>query len=306
MGPFRLETLTSRDVRDRLERLELPFNQYGMDPFGISKKHLGVFYSMLEVFYKNYFRVKCFGIDNVPERGGAMLVGNHSGGLPVDGGMVLASLFFARDLPRHATGMVEKFAGNWPFVSEWFSRVGQLPGLPEHALRLLQDGRLLMIFPEGARGTGKLFKDRYRLVQFGTGFMRIALQTGAPIVPFAFIGGEEALPTIYHAKTLAKIVGAPYWPVPPYLVPFPLPLGCEIHYGKPMHFPGTGREPDEVIEGYVEQVKSVVELLVLRGCALHRQRTDGTFAQEPEDSSSGSGSPAPSSTSGPTDSDSEP
>ncbi|HEY8379431.1 MAG TPA: lysophospholipid acyltransferase family protein [Nannocystis sp.] len=285
MGPFRLETYISRDVRERLERLELPFNQYGMDPFGISRKHLGVFYSLLEVFYKHYFRVRCFGLDNVPERGAAMLVGNHSGGLPVDGGMVLAALFFGRHLPRHATGMVEKFAASWPFVSEWFSRVGQFTGLPEHAVRLLQDGRLLMVFPEGARGTGKLFKDRYRLVQFGTGFMRIAIQTGAPIVPFAFIGGEEALPTVYHAKRLAKLVGAPYWPVPPYLLPLPLPLACELHFGKPMHFPGTGREPDEVIEGYVEQVKSVVELLVQRGCALHRRRLAGdeTFEQELQD-----------------------
>lgn len=279
MGLLRLETFTSRAVQERLKRLELPFNQYGMDPFGISRKHLGVFYSMLEVFYKDYFRVKCFGIENIPERGSAMLVGNHSGGLPVDGGMVLASLFFAPERPRHATGMVEKFVQNLPFVSEWFMRVGQLPGLPEHAVRLLQDGRILMIFPEGVRGVGKLYKDRYRLVQFGTGFMRIALQTRAPIVPFAFIGGEEALPTVYHAKTLAKMVGAPYIPIPPYLLPLPLPLGCEIHYGKPMHFEGTGNEPDEVIEAYVEQVKSVVDLLIVRGCALHRerQRKGGAF-----------------------------
>ena len=276
---IRFETFTSRAVQERLTRLELPFNQYGMDPFGISRKHLGVFYSMLEVFYKEYFRVKCFGVENIPERGAAMLVGNHSGGLPVDGGMVLASLFFAPDRPRHATGMVEKFVQTMPFVSEWFMRVGQLPGLPEHAVRLLQDGRILMVFPEGVRGVGKLYKDRYRLVQFGTGFMRIALQTRAPIVPFAFIGGEEALPTVYHAKTLARLVGAPYIPIPPYLIPLPLPLGCEIHYGKPMHFEGTGNEPDEVIEAYVEQVKSVVDLLIVRGCALHRerQRKGGAF-----------------------------
>ena len=275
MGLLRLETFTSRAVQERLERLELPFNQYGMDPFGISRKHLGVFYSMLEVFYKDYFRVKCFGIENIPERGSAMLVGNHSGGLPVDGGMVLASLFFAPERPRHATGMVEKFVQNLPFVSEWFMRVGQLPGLPEHAVRLLQDGRILMIFPEGVRGVGKLYKDRYRLVQFGTGFMRIALQTRAPIVPFAFIGGEEALPTIYHAKTLAKIAGAPYWPVPPYLVPMPMPLPCELHYGEPLRFEGTGNEADHVIEGYVERVRAAIEHLIAEGREVHQRRRAG-------------------------------
>ena len=195
--------------------------------------------------------------------------------IPADGGMILASLFFDHEPPRLAHGMVEKFAQSWPFVSQWFSRVGQLPGLPEHAARLLRDDRVLMVFPEGARGTGKLYKDRYQLVRFGTGFMRIALQTRSPIVPIAFIGGEEALPTIYHAKTLAKIFGAPYWPVPPYLVPMPMPLPCEIHFGEPLVFEGTGNEADHIIEGYVEQVKDAISKQIKYGCALHGQRRAG-------------------------------
>jgi 1-acyl-sn-glycerol-3-phosphate acyltransferase len=268
----RFEQVTSRDVLERLGRLDLPFNQYGMDPFGVSRHHIGLFLSLLEVFYKHYFRVRPFGLANIPATGPGMLVGNHSGGVPADGAMVIASLFFSLEPPRHVHGMVEKFAQEWPFVSQWFNRVGQLPGLPEHAIRLLQDDRLLMVFPEGARGLGKLYKDRYHLTQFGTGFMRIALQTHSPIVPFAFIGGEEAMPTLFHANRLAKLIGAPYWPVPPYLLPIPLPLGCELHYGKPMRFEGTGDESDDVIEGYVEQVKSVVNLLVTRGRAIHEQR----------------------------------
>jgi len=271
----RFEQITSRDVLERLDRLDLPFNQYGMDPYGISKQHIGLFVSMLEVFYKYYFRVRCFGLENLPKTGPGMLVSNHSGGVPADGGMIIASLFFSLDPPRLVHGMVEKFAQEWPFVSQWFNRVGQLPGLPEHAIRLLNDGRLLMVFPEGARGLGKLYKDRYNLSHFGTGFMRIALQTRSPIVPLAFIGGEEAMPTMFHAKRLARMFGAPYWPVPPYLLPVPLPLGCEIHYGKPMHFEGTGNEPDEVVEGYVEQVKSVINMLVTRGRAVHEQRRAG-------------------------------
>ena len=267
--------LTSQAVQERLERLDLPFDRYGMDPYGISKRHLGLFFSFLEVFYRSYFRVRCFGIDHVPERGGAMIVGNHSGGIPADGGMVLASLFFDHEPPRLGHGMVEKFAQEWPFVSQWFSRVGQLPGLPEHAVRLLRDGRLLMVFPEGARGTGKLYKDRYQLVRFGTGFMRIALQSRAPIVPMAFIGGEEALPTVYHAKTLARLSGAPYWPVPPYLVPMPMPLPCEIHYGEPLRFEGTGNEADHVIDGYVERVRDAIERLIAQGRELHDRRRAG-------------------------------
>src|SRR5699024_3493770 len=96
--------------------------------------------------------------------------------------------------PRLAHSMVDKFLANWPFANTILSRVGQFSGLPEQAERLLRDDRLLLVFPEGARGTGKLFKDRYQLERFGTGFMRLALKTGKPIVPFAFVGAEEAFP----------------------------------------------------------------------------------------------------------------
>ncbi|KIG18213.1 1-acyl-sn-glycerol-3-phosphate acyltransferase [Enhygromyxa salina] len=255
----------SPEVRDRIDRLELPFNRWGLDPYGISKDHLGLFLTVLGQAHKHYFRVRAHGVENVPAKGAAMLVSNHSGGLPTDGGMILASIFFDRDPPRLAHGMVEKFAQSMPFMGPWFSRVGQLPGLPEHAKRLLLDGRLLMVFPEGARGTGKLYRDRYQLVRFGTGFMRIALETGVPIVPIAFIGGEEAIPTIYHAKGLAKLLNAPYVPITPYVMPVPLPVQCEVHYGEPMKFEGTGNEPDDVINGYVAQVKERVEDLIAVG-----------------------------------------
>jgi 1-acyl-sn-glycerol-3-phosphate acyltransferase len=262
-------SLITPEVRERVGRLELPFNRYGLDPFGISRDHLALFYSLLSKLYRSYFRVQCHGIEHVPKQGRAVIIGNHSGGLPVDGGMVLASLFLEMEPPRHAHGMVELFAQNWPFISELFSRAGQLPGLPEHAVRFLENDRLLMVFPEGARGTGKLFKDRYQLVRFGTGFMRIALQTRSPIVPFAFIGGEEALPTVYHAKALAKLVGSPYVPIPPYLLPMPMPLPCEIHYSEPMHFEGDGTESDEIVEGYVSQVRQRIESLIEKGRELH-------------------------------------
>ena len=273
---FTLPFPASADCRERVRRLELPFNAYGLDPFGISLDHLATFYSLLELLYRHYFRVETVGVEHVPPRGRVMVVGNHSGGLPVDGGMVLASLFFAMEPPRHAHGMVEYFAHRWPIVSPWFSRTGQLTGLPEHAIRLLEADRVLMVFPEGARGTGKLYKDRYKLVRFGTGFMRIALRTGTPIVPLAFVGGEEALPTVYHANTLAKLVGAPYWPVPPYLLPLPLPVHCEIRYGEPLHFEGDGSEVDEVIAAQVATVRERIAALITQG----RESRDRRLAEE--------------------------
>ena len=250
------------EVAERLENLDVAFNRFGYDHYGISRHRLGLFFSALKVFYRSYFRVQAHRIDLVPDTGRAMLIGNHSGGLPVDAGMLLTAMLLDKDPPRLAHGMVEKFAARWPFVSHWFMRVGQLTGLPQHARRLLEDDRLLMVYPEGARGTGKLYKDRYTLVRFGTGFMRLALQTGTPIIPHAFIGGEEALPVMFHAKTLGALVGAPYWPVPRHVVPIPLPVQCEMYFGEPMIFDGDGTESDEVIEGHVRQVKTrVLELI---------------------------------------------
>lgn len=268
------EKLTDASVRERLAHLDIPFNRYGLDPLGISRRHLGAFYSFLGVLYKRYFRVLTYGIEHVPNTGPGMVVGNHSGGLPVDGGMVVASMFFDHDPPRHMHGMVEKFAQGWPFVSPLFSRFGQLTGLPEHATRILDSGRLLMVFPEGARGTGKLYKDKYEMVRFGTGFVRLALRSKAPIIPFAFIGGEEAIPTIYHARRLAKLLRAPYVPITPYGLPIPLPVQCSLHYGAPLVFEGDGTEPDHVIEGYVAQVKTRIAELIDEGRQMRRARLE--------------------------------
>ncbi len=261
-------------VRTRLEQLNLPFNSFGVDLFGVSRDHLGLFYTLLGRLYHDYFRVQTIGAQNIPDTGRVMLIGNHSGGLPVDASMCSASTFFDHDPPRHAHGMVEKFANKMPFTSSWFSRLGHLTGLPEHAIQLLEAERVLMVFPEGARGTGKLYKDRYQLVRFGTGFMRIALKTGTPIVPFAFVGGEEAIPTVYHAKTLAKALRVPYFPVTWYGIPFPLPVQCWLVYGEPMRFDGDGTERDPVIEGYVDEVKQRITQLIEEGRRLRRVERD--------------------------------
>ena len=195
----------------------------------------------------------------------AMLIGNHSGGIPVDGGMLSAALFGLQQ-PRHPHGMVEKFAQNIPFLSSWFSRMGQPTGLPAHAKLLLEDERLLVVFPEGVRGIGKLWSKRYELERFGTGFMRIALETNTPIIPFAFIGGEEAFPTVFHLERLAKFAGVPYIPIPKHIVPIPRPVPCRIHFGARLGMMVMVRA-DEVIEEHVKDVKTKIAALINEGRA---------------------------------------
>jgi 1-acyl-sn-glycerol-3-phosphate acyltransferase len=254
----------TQSVAERVDRLELPWNRYGVDPYGISKKHLVIGMSFFTFLYRHYFGVKVRGIENVPRRGRAMLVGNHSGGVALDGAMTIASMFLEMEPPRLAQGMVEKFIAKIPLASLMANRTGQFTGLPEHAVRLLEDDRLLMVFPEGARGTAKLYKDRYSLVDFGTGFMRLALKTHSPIIPFAFLGGGDAVPTIMNLYTLGKLFGVPYIPVTPYLVALPLPVKLEIVFGEPIYLSGTGNEDDEVVAEYVFEVKTQISEMLER------------------------------------------
>lgn len=261
--PFKF--LASDKIRQRVDELEIPFNEYGYDPYGVSKERLSQFLTFLSLIYRHYFGVKSFGVENIPNRGRAMIVANHSGGVPADAAMVIASAFLEMEPPRLAQGMVEKFANSLPFISKWFTEIGQVPGLPENCVNLLENERLLMVYPEGLRGVGKPYSERYQLKRFGTGFMRLALETNTPVIPAAFVGGEEAHPTMFKLDWLANLIGIPYWPVPPHLIPLPLPLSCEIYYGEPLHFEGDGSESDERILNNIHEVKENIRDLINRG-----------------------------------------
>ena len=273
-----MSLLVDRAVMERIGRLEIPFDRHGVDPFGISRAHLARFYTMLGWLHRRYFQVTVTGIDHVPARGRAMLVGNHSGGVALDGAMVLASLFFDMEPPRLGHGMAEKFLNRVPFASLWTSRLGHLTGLPEHAISLLEAERLLMVFPEGARGTAKLYGDRNSLVEFGTGFVRLALKARAPIIPFAFVGGGEAIPTVVNLVRLGRIVGVPYIPLTPWLLPVPRPTSLEVYYDAPIVLEGTGNEEDEVIIGHVERIKARIAALIESGVRIRRGKGEAVHA----------------------------
>ena len=271
------------EVAARLERLDVEFNPFGLDPYGISKDHLGAFFTAMRWFYTNYFNVTVHGAHHVPARGAAMVIGNHSGGIPVDGGMVLASLFLAKDPPRLGHAMAEKFLSQMPFLSSLYSRFGQFTGLPEHATRFLREGRVVVAFPEGVRGIGKLYSQRYELERFGTGFVRIAMAAKAPIIPFAFVGGEEAFPVLMRLERLGQLVGAPFIPVPKHIIPVPKPVSCQIFYGEPLWFEGDGNEADEVILVHVQEVKQRIKALIEQGRSQRRDRLQSGFETAQDD-----------------------
>ncbi|MDH3843885.1 MAG: acyltransferase family protein [Myxococcales bacterium] len=262
---------TNPEVAARVDALDLSFNKFGVDPYGIAKKDLVRSMSVFAWFYRHYFKVDVYGLENVPPRGRAILVGNHSGGVAIDGAMVTGSMLLDAETPRLAHAMLDKFIHHFPGASRLMSRTGQFTGNPEQAMRLLRDDRLLLVFPEGARGTAKLAKDADSLVTFGTGFMRLALETKSPIIPFGFVGGGEALPTVANLKSLGRLLGVPYIPVTKWGLLVPKPTRFQLLYGKPMIFEGSGHERDEVCGAMVEEVRTKIRDLIRQGRQLREK-----------------------------------
>jgi 1-acyl-sn-glycerol-3-phosphate acyltransferase len=198
-----------------------------------------------------------------------LLISNHSGQIPMDAALIGASLFMDVEPPRFMRAMVDKWTQTLPFVSLLFARVGQVVGVPENAKRLLDNDEALLVFPEGARGISKSFDKRYQLCDFGLGFMRLALETGTPIVPIAVIGGEEQYISVGNFDSLARLLRAPSMPIlPQLLLPFgalPLPTRYRIYFGEPMRFEGDPDEEDAVIEEKVFVVKATIQSMINRG-----------------------------------------
>jgi 1-acyl-sn-glycerol-3-phosphate acyltransferase len=256
--------LEDPEVAGQLDRLEINFNAYGVDRFGISRKTLLRWYSFLAPFYRNYLSVTVFGREHLPARTRGLVVGNHSGGIGVDAQMLSMALLM-NDPPRLAHAMAEYFFNTKPYAGMWLNRVGHLTGLPEHARLLLEDERLVVVFPEGSRGALKPYAQAYQLQRFGHGFMRLALTNKAPIIPFAFIGAEEAFPIIKLLDAPTRLLGTPPMPLAPQLLFWPLPVCCQIHFGEPLWFEGTGTEPEHVITEYVEIVRASITSLIGKG-----------------------------------------
>ena len=259
------------EIAARMEALDLESNKFGIDPYGIDKADLTRFISVFAWIYRYYFKVDVHGLDHVPSQGRGILDGNHSGGVAIDGMMVMGSMLLDAEPPRLPHGMIDKFIHEFPLASQIMSRAGQFTGNPDQAKRLLNAERIILSFPEGARGTAKLAKDADSLVGFGTGFMRLALETKSPIVPFGFVGGGDALPTIANLKRLGRLFGVPYIPVTKWIFLVPKPTRFQLLYGKPMYFEGTGHERDEVVIAMVDEVKERIRDLIRQGRQLREK-----------------------------------
>jgi 1-acyl-sn-glycerol-3-phosphate acyltransferase len=193
--------------------------------------------------YRYWFRVDWEGFEHLPATGGALLVANHAGAIPSDAPAIMHGI--ETKLGRPVYGLAEYLFRALPVLGTLWSRVGGVPAHPDNAYRLLHDEQqLALVFPEGTKGTGKQFNDRYQLRRFGRGgFVEIAMRAGVPVVPLAVVGAEESMPIVFKSTRLAKLLNLPYFPVTANMLTFG-PAGLFMYYPakfkirvlEPVHF----------------------------------------------------------------------
>ena len=215
---------------------------YPIDDFGYDEQLTReVLMPLVKPLYDNYFRVRTFGIDRIPATGPALLVSNHSGTIPLDAVMMQYAVGAEHRNKRLVRSVGADLVWKSPFVGPLARKTGNVVACDEDAFELLRRGELVGVFPEGFKGVGKGWRERYKLQRFGRGgFIEVALRTRVPIVPVAIVGAEEAYPMIANAKMLAKLLGFPYFPVTPTfpllgaLGLLPLPSRWVIEFGTPI------------------------------------------------------------------------
>jgi 1-acyl-sn-glycerol-3-phosphate acyltransferase len=256
---------------------------YEVDPDGFDPElNRAVLMPLARGLYRNWFRVKIRGLEHVPDTGAALVVANHSGVLPLDAIMLQVGLLDQHPASRNLRLLSADLVYSVPGLGRLARISGHVPAHPEEAERLLKEGELVGVFPEGFKGIGKPFTDRYQLRRFGRGgFVRTALRTGAPLVPCAIVGAEEIYPMVADWSELAARLKLPYFPITPlfpWLGPLgavPLPSKWIIEFCDPVptdgFAPGQWEDQDTIMD-LADKVKDTIaskiaELLAERGPA---------------------------------------
>ena len=242
---------------------------YQVDEFGFDRELTDtVFYPMLRVLYQDWFRTEVFGIENVPDTGGGLMVGNHSGTFALDAMMLSVALRDRHPSDRHLRLLGADLVFRVPGLSELARKAGATVACNPDAERLMGNGELVGVFPEGFKGVGKLYADRYKLQRFGRGgFVSAALRTGTPIIPVAIVGAEEIYPMLADLKPLARLLGLPYFPVTPtfpWLGPLglvPLPSKWMIQFCPPIPTAHLTEHADDpmVVYNLADQVRETIQ-----------------------------------------------
>lgn len=249
-----------------------------VDDFGLDPTYEARVQPFLDLLYTRYFRVQIEGAARIPEQGAALLVCNHAGALPWDGVVLKTALRHARPGSTGLRWLTDDYVFHSPFLGASLNRIGAVRACPENAVRLLARGDLLAVFPEGIKGIGKLYCERYRLQRFGRGgHIKLALRMGVPLIPLAIVGSEESYPLMYRLRAFSKTLGLPFIPVTPlfpWLGPLgllPLPSRWHIAVGAPMTelegLPSSAADDSVLVNDLNEQLRAKVQALLQEALA---------------------------------------
>jgi 1-acyl-sn-glycerol-3-phosphate acyltransferase len=257
----------------RLQRaLYFAWHSEETDDFGADRRFAETLEPLLEFLYAVWWRVETSGVEHVPSDGPGLIVANHSGVLPYDGIMVQLAVRHEHPARRVCRMLALDMFALLPVLAPALSKSGSVRANPANAERLLRRGDLVGVFPEGVKGVGKRFKDRYKLARFGRGgFVRIALRTGSPVIPCAVVGAEEIHPVVAKADWVGRPFGLPYFPITPtfpLLGPLgvvPLPTKWSIDFGDPLDLSEYGPEAatDPILVNRLsQQVRETVQSMI--------------------------------------------
>jgi 1-acyl-sn-glycerol-3-phosphate acyltransferase len=246
--------------------------EYETDEWGMDTEVLEAVTPFFEFLYRKYWRVSMSGLEHVPGTGRALLVVNHSGQLPFDGAMLASGIKLEHPSNRLVRTMFASWFPTLPFLSPLLVKCGQVTATEDNGVRLLANEELVSVFPEGYKGVGKLYKERYQLARFGRGgFIRMALKTQSSILPVAVVGAEETYMSIGKSDMIAKLIGFPYFPITPtwpWLGPLgviPMPTKWYIDIGEPIPMDGYGPQADQnllLVSQLTDQVRGVVQKMI--------------------------------------------
>jgi 1-acyl-sn-glycerol-3-phosphate acyltransferase len=258
----------------RLQRaLYFAWHSEETDAYGADARFAERLQPFLEFLYAMWWRVEATGTEHLPARGAGLVVANHSGVLPYDGVMLQLAIKHEHPARRLCRMLALDMFALLPVLAPILSKSGSVRASPENAERLLREGELLGVFPEGVKGIGKRYRERYKLARFGRGgFVRVALRTGTPIVPCAIVGAEEIHPVVGKADWVGRPFGLPYFPLTPtfpWLGPLglvPLPTKWSIDFGEPIdlgeHGPEGAEDPilvNRIAESVRERIQRMVD-----------------------------------------------